>query len=94
MLTDRAKEFAEHAERLLDDGNKHRDLQTLATAALCALASIQISEPPRGEPLDLETDPWAVHRATGAAPVCDHNPGATGVCRKCGWDVVRDAWPE
>lgn len=94
MLTDRAGEFAEHAERLLDEGNRHKDKETLAVAALCALASTQLQLATAPQEIELSDDPWAIHKATGTAPPCEHAPGAMGVCTKCGWDTVREAWPE
>lgn len=98
-MLERRDEFRAQADKHLDTLAKgHGTESTAIAAALCAIAWNQLelsaNVPQERIEVDLDTDPYAIERALGREPNCEHETGATPVCKKCGWDVVREAWPE
>jgi hypothetical protein len=83
-MLERRDEFRVQAEQALDKLKKgHGTESTAIAAALCAIAWNQL------QPVE-QVDPYAIERE----PNCKHETGGMPVCKLCGWDVVREAWPE
>jgi len=99
-MIERREEFKVLGEKLLDNASQNPNESTCIAAALCAIAWNQLdisaqANVPQGQEIDLtDAGPWALHRAVGKQPECEHVTGATPICTLCGWDVVREAWPE
>lgn len=100
-MLERREEFKALGEKLLDEAKRHGNESTAVAAALCAIAwnqldiSAEAKAAAPGQEIDLtDAGPWALHRAVGKQPECDHHPGPMGVCAHCGWNVVTEAWPE
>jgi hypothetical protein len=94
-MLERRDEFRVQAEQALDKLKKgHGTESTAIAAALCAIAWNQLQPVGEQVEIDLEADPYAIERALKREPNCKHETGGMPVCKLCGWDVVREAWPE
>ena len=93
-MLDRRNELKVQAEKFLDILHKGHGTSTDAiAAALCTIAWNQLEAQASTCEIDLESDPYAIERAIGREPNCDHETGASPICKKCGWDIVIGEFP-